>query len=56
MGIGCGALIAGLFGMNLLNHLEQHPYAFYALSAGSMGVALLVGWSGLRTCVVFQLV
>ncbi|KAL9656154.1 hypothetical protein ABK040_007772 [Willaertia magna] len=25
----CGTLIAGIFGMNLLSHMEDHPYAFY---------------------------
>ena len=34
MGLGLGALIAGIYGMNMNNGLEQHPFAFYAI-AGS---------------------
>ncbi|KAJ8595562.1 cora-domain-containing protein [Rhizopogon salebrosus TDB-379] len=48
MGIGTGALIAGLFGMNLKSHMEDMPYAFMAMSALSSAVALLVAWTGLR--------
>ena len=31
--IATGALLSGFFGMNLLNHLEQNTYAFYAVTA-----------------------
>lgn len=48
MGIGTGALIAGLFGMNLKSHMEDMPYAFMAMSTLSSAVALLVAWAGLR--------
>ncbi|TEB29971.1 cora-domain-containing protein [Coprinellus micaceus] len=48
LGIGTGALVAGLFGMNLTSHLETHPYGFYALSTASAGLALFVAWTGLR--------
>ncbi|KAG0707880.1 cora-domain-containing protein [Suillus ampliporus] len=48
MGIGTGALIAGLFGMNLKSHMEEMPYAFMAMSALSSAVALFVAWAGLR--------
>ena len=34
MGLGLGALIAGIYGMNLSNGFETNPYAFYAI-AGS---------------------
>ncbi|THH18862.1 hypothetical protein EW146_g2199 [Bondarzewia mesenterica] len=50
MGIGMGALIAGLFGMNLASHIEESPYAFIAMSVLSSAVALLVSWAGLRRC------
>ena len=36
MGFGLGALIAGIYGMNLYNGLEQHPYAFYIVSGSSV--------------------
>lgn len=48
MGIGMGALIAGLFGMNLKSHMEEMPYAFMAMSTLSSAVALFVAWAGLR--------
>ncbi|KAF8067752.1 cora-domain-containing protein [Lyophyllum atratum] len=48
LGVGSGALIAGLFGMNLTSHMEQNPYAFYGMSTGSAALALLVAWMGLR--------
>ncbi|KAI6021689.1 hypothetical protein BKA83DRAFT_4285830 [Pisolithus microcarpus] len=35
MGLGSGALVAGLFGMNLQSHLEEMPYAFAAMTVVS---------------------
>ncbi len=35
MGLGMGALIAGIYGMNLTNGFEQNPYAFYAIAGSS---------------------
>lgn len=54
MGIGMGALIAGLFGMNLTSHMEELPYAFAGMSAGSALIALLVAWTGLRRLAKIQ--
>lgn len=31
--VATGALLSGLFGMNLLNHFEQDAYAFYGITA-----------------------
>ncbi|KDN43741.1 hypothetical protein RSAG8_05931, partial [Rhizoctonia solani AG-8 WAC10335] len=47
-GIGVGALVAGLFGMNLQSHLEDDRFAFFAVSGVAVGVAGLVAWLGLR--------
>ncbi|KIJ63040.1 hypothetical protein HYDPIDRAFT_176130 [Hydnomerulius pinastri MD-312] len=47
MGLGTGALVAGLFGMNLQSHMEDMPYAFLAMSIGSTAIAGLVAWAGL---------
>ncbi|KAG8755404.1 magnesium ion transporter, partial [Ceratobasidium sp. 423] len=47
-GIGVGALVAGLFGMNLQSHLEDDRFAFFAVSGVAMGVAGLVAWLGMR--------
>ncbi|UJR29418.1 hypothetical protein I4U23_010630 [Adineta vaga] len=40
MGLGMGAFIAGIFGMNLTNGIEQNPYAFYAITGTS---TILIG-------------
>ncbi|KIJ29286.1 hypothetical protein M422DRAFT_71242 [Sphaerobolus stellatus SS14] len=48
MGIGIGALAAGLFGMNLTSHLEEVPYAFASISAAALLVSTIVTWGGLR--------
>ena len=36
MGFGLGAFVAGIYGMNLTNGLEQNPYAFYAVAGTSL--------------------
>ncbi|KAH0834723.1 hypothetical protein J3R83DRAFT_10273 [Lanmaoa asiatica] len=46
MGLGSGALVAGLFGMNLQSHMEDMPYAFAAMSVASSAIAALVAWVG----------
>lgn len=48
LGIGTGALVAGLFGMNLQSHLEDDPSAFYVMTVLSSGIAFLVAWAGFR--------
>ncbi len=42
----CGALLAGLFGMNLVNRFENNPHAFYILTLLT-GVAMVTGFRGL---------
>lgn len=49
LGVGTGALIAGLFGMNLTSHIEHHDYAFYAMTGVSTSLAIIVAWAGFRT-------
>ncbi|KAJ7150887.1 hypothetical protein C8R43DRAFT_1005499 [Mycena crocata] len=49
MGIGSGALVAGLFGMNLMSRFESHPWAFYGMTGFATALAMVVAWSGLRT-------
>ena len=39
MAIGCGALTAGIFGMNLTHGFESHPTAFY-VTCGGIGLAV----------------
>ncbi len=34
LSVGAGALLAGVFGMNLLHTMESHPYAFFAVTGG----------------------
>ncbi|KIJ99095.1 hypothetical protein K443DRAFT_680247 [Laccaria amethystina LaAM-08-1] len=48
LGVGTGALIAGLFGMNLTSHMEHHDYAFYAMTGVSTSLAIIVAWVGFR--------
>ncbi|KAL4259002.1 Magnesium transporter [Pleurotus pulmonarius] len=48
MGIGAGALIAGLFGMNLTSHIETSEYAFYVMSSFASTLAIFVAWAGFR--------
>jgi len=47
MGIGIGTLVAGLFGMNLKSHMEEHDLAFAMMSVFSIVVALFFSYSGL---------
>ncbi|KAI0291774.1 Mg2+ transporter protein cora-like protein [Multifurca ochricompacta] len=54
MGIGMGALIAGLFGMNLTTQMEDNPYAFMGMSIASTLIAFLVAWAGLRRLAKIQ--
>nr|GAT46673.1 inner membrane magnesium transporter MRS2 [Mycena chlorophos] len=48
MGLGSGALIAGLFGMNLTSKVETHPWAFYGTSGFAVLLAIMVASAGLR--------
>ncbi|KAH9959470.1 Mg2+ transporter protein cora-like protein [Russula dissimulans] len=54
MGIGMGALVAGLFGMNLTSHMEDHPYGFAGMSVASTLFAFLVALAGLRRLAKIQ--
>ncbi|KAI0747149.1 cora-domain-containing protein [Daedaleopsis nitida] len=49
MGIGIGTLVAGVFGMNLKNHFEEHEFAFYAMTALSFAASMSAAWYGVRT-------
>ncbi|WVQ71779.1 hypothetical protein IAR50_001320 [Cryptococcus sp. DSM 104548] len=48
LGIGTGALFAGLFGMNLTTHLEDTPYAFLTASGIAFALSALIIAYGLR--------
>ncbi|CAK9785661.1 cora-domain-containing protein [Cutaneotrichosporon oleaginosum] len=48
LGIGAGALIPCLFGMNLTTHLENVEYAFLAASGASFSLAFLLYLYGAR--------
>ncbi|KAJ6469386.1 magnesium transporter [Mycena sanguinolenta] len=48
MGIGSGAMVAGLFGMNLMSHVETHPWAFYGMTGFATALVAVVAVSGLR--------
>ncbi|CAL1708609.1 unnamed protein product [Somion occarium] len=48
MGLGIGTLTAGLFGMNLKNHIEGNEYGFLAMTLLSLVATGFISWSGLR--------
>ncbi|RPD55538.1 cora-domain-containing protein [Lentinus tigrinus ALCF2SS1-7] len=48
MGIGVGTLVAGVFGMNLKSHFEEHEYAFYAMTASAFMASLCAAWYGVH--------
>jgi hypothetical protein len=41
--VACAALVTGLFGMNLLSHVEHHPMMFWAI-AGALVVGMSATW------------
>eukprot|EP00871_Galdieria_phlegrea_P003219 jgi/Galph1/3899/GphlegSOOS_G2572.1 len=41
LSLSTGAFCSGLFGMNLTSHMEDHPYAFYLVSASLIGFSSL---------------
>ncbi|KAF9075230.1 hypothetical protein BDP27DRAFT_1257704 [Rhodocollybia butyracea] len=47
-GVGTGALITGLLGMNLTNHFEAHPYAFYSMTGIAGLASFMVAFLGFR--------
>ncbi|SCV70366.1 BQ2448_1760 [Microbotryum intermedium] len=49
LGLTSGALVAGLFGMNLQSRLEEHAYAFPIVTLGAMILAVGVTYLGLKT-------
>ncbi|KAK4686367.1 magnesium transporter, partial [Tremellales sp. Uapishka_1] len=49
LGIGTGALVAGLFGMNLPTQLETSPHAFLLVTGTASFIAFLVSLYGIRT-------
>ncbi|KAI5448878.1 magnesium ion transporter [Naganishia albida] len=48
LGIGVAALTTGIFGMNLVSHLEDGPYTFYLVASMAIVSALTVTVVGLR--------
>ncbi|KAJ8087512.1 magnesium ion transporter [Marasmius tenuissimus] len=47
-GVGTGALLAGVFGMNLQNHLEDHPFAFFGMTFLCGALAFLASYTCFR--------
>ncbi|CCA69382.1 related to LPE10-strong similarity to Mrs2p [Serendipita indica DSM 11827] len=45
MGLGAGALFAGLFGMNLRNEMEESVLAFGTASSIAVGLAIVLAWA-----------
>lgn len=49
-GVGSGALVTSIFGMNLVSKIEQHPHAFQIASLTAAAIATLLIRSALRLC------
>ena len=43
LGIGSGAAIAGLLGMNLKNYMEDWHYGFPFITSMALGLSIIVG-------------
>lgn len=39
--VGVGGLVAGIFGMNLLSGLEEHPFGFWIVSGIAIATAIM---------------
>ncbi len=46
--VGVGAAVTGAFGMNLVNHFEEHTSMFYIVSSGLMVFMAAIGYVVLR--------
>ncbi|GJQ15684.1 hypothetical protein GpartN1_g7475.t1 [Galdieria partita] len=57
LSLSTGAFCSGLFGMNLTSHMEDHPYAFYLVSASLLGFsafAFFISIAWIRLKRIFQ--
>jgi magnesium transporter len=48
LGLAGGTLIAGLFGMNLVNYLEEAPYGFFVITGACVVISSLFSVYGMR--------
>ncbi len=48
LGLAGGTLIAGLFGMNLVNYLEEAPYGFFVITGACVVISSLFSIYGMR--------
>lgn len=49
LGVGAGTLVAGLFGMNLINYLEEAPYGFPVMTVACVVISSLFSVKGMRS-------
>ncbi|KIW69718.1 hypothetical protein PV04_05578 [Phialophora macrospora] len=49
LGLAAGTLVAGLFGMNLVNYLEEAPYGFLCITGVCVVLSSLFSMYGLRS-------
>ncbi|KIW17668.1 hypothetical protein PV08_04863 [Exophiala spinifera] len=49
LGVAAGTLIAGLFGMNLINYFEDAPYAFPIMTGACVVISSLFSMKGMRS-------
>eukprot|EP00898_Chlorokybus_atmophyticus_P008487 jgi/Chlat1/863/Chrsp107S01342 len=48
--VACGAVVTGVFGMNLVTHMENNPYAFPIASASVLVISAIVLGASLKYC------
>ncbi|KIW89041.1 uncharacterized protein Z519_10526 [Cladophialophora bantiana CBS 173.52] len=49
LGLAAGTMAAGLFGMNLLNYLEEAPYGFFWITGACVVLSALFSMQGMRS-------
>jgi magnesium transporter len=49
LGLAAGTLVAGLFGMNLVNYLEEAPYGFFYITGTCIVLSSLFSMYGMRS-------
>ncbi|OAP58974.1 hypothetical protein AYL99_06271 [Fonsecaea erecta] len=49
LGLAAGTMAAGLFGMNLLNYLEEAPYGFFYITAACVVLSAIFSMQGMRS-------
>jgi magnesium transporter len=49
LGLASGTMVAGLFGMNLVNYLEESPYGFFVITGICIALSSAFSMYGMRS-------